>query len=104
MDFWPLYSYRRDLNGNSRLQVLALLESYMPTSEGMNRDYSPLWSLWRSEKNSKTGAASQSLLWNLYRHDSTKGFQRTSALFGLFQTRSDAEGKHMRLCYIPLKK
>jgi hypothetical protein len=104
VDFWPLYSYRRDLNGNSRLQVLALLESYMPTSEGMNRDYSPLWSLWRSEKNSKTGAASQSLLWNLYRHDSTKGFQRTSALFGLFQTRSDAEGKHMRLCYIPLKK
>lgn len=103
-DCLPLYSFRRDFNGTRRLQILALTESYLPNSKSMDRDWSPVWSLWRSEKNPKTGAANQSLLWNLYRHDSTKGFQRTSALFGLFQTRSDAEGKHVRLCYIPLKK
>jgi hypothetical protein len=103
VDFWPLYTYRRDLNGNRRLQVLALLEPYLPNSTGLERDYSPLWSLWRAENNPKTGAASQSLLWNLYRHDTRPGVQQRSLLFGLFQTRRDANGKHVRLCYIPLK-
>ena len=89
VDFWPLYTYRRDFNGNSRLQVLALLEPYLPNSTSIERDYSPLWSLWRAEKNPKTGAASQSLLWNLYRHETTPGF---SEKFAALRTVPDPDG------------
>jgi hypothetical protein len=103
VDFWPLYTYHRDFNGNRRLQVLSLLEPYVPNSKSIDRDWSPLWSLWRSEHNPKTGAASQSLLWNLYRHETTPASRKTSLLFGLYQAHSDAEGKHVRLCYIRLK-
>jgi hypothetical protein len=104
VDFWPLYTYHRELNGNTRLQVLALLEPFLPQSTSVEREYAPLWSLWRAERNPKTGAASQSLLWNLYRHETTPRSEQRSLFFGLYQSRSDADGKHVRLCYIPLKK
>jgi hypothetical protein len=101
---WPLYAYRRDFNGNSRLQVLALLEPFLSTSKSIERDYSPLWSVWRSEKNPRVGATSQSLLWNLYRHKTTPDAKKCSLLFGLFQYQSSPEGKRLRLFYIPLGK
>jgi hypothetical protein len=104
IDFWPFYTHRRDYNGNNRLQVLALLEPFLPGSRGVERNYSPLWSLWRSESNLKTGARSQSLLWNLYRHEATPAAKKCSLLFGLFQYQSGSEGKRMRLFYIPLSR
>jgi hypothetical protein len=104
VDFWPLFTYRRDLNRNTRLQVLAPLEAFLPNSTGVERNYSPLWSLWRSENNPKTGASMESLLWNLYRHETKPDSQNTSLFFGLYQSRSDAHGKQVRLCYIPLRK
>jgi hypothetical protein len=76
----------------------------MPANQGLERNYSPLWSLWRSEKNPRTGAASQSLLWNLYRREATPAAKKCSLLFGLFQYQSSSEGKHMRLFYIPLNR
>ena len=102
VDFLPFYSYRRDFNGNSRLQVLALIEPFLSTSKSIARDYSPLWSVWRAEKNPRAGATSQSLLWNLYRHESTPDSKKCSLLFGLFQYQSGPKGKHMRLFYIPM--
>lgn len=66
-DFWPLFTHRRDFDGRTRLQILALLESLLPTNKSVERDYSPVWTLWLSENNPKTGASSQSFLWNLYR-------------------------------------
>jgi hypothetical protein len=68
----------------------------------VERDYSPVWSVWRSEKNAKTGASSQSLLWNLYRHERAPTGKKCSLLFGLFQYQSSAEGKRVRLFYIPV--
>lgn len=68
---WPLFTAKRELDGRRRLQVLAPLEPFLPNNTSVERDLSPLWSLWRSEKNPKTGAASQSLLWNLYRWEET---------------------------------
>ena len=94
--------FHRDFNGNRRLQILALLEPFVPTSKSIERDYSPLWSLWRAEENPKTGAASQSLLWNLYRRETTPASKKCSLLFGLFQYQSSSEGKHMRLFYVPV--
>lgn len=102
LDVWPLLLHTRDFNGNSRWQVLALLEAFVPGSHKFTRDWSPLWSIWRSEKSPRTGASSQSLLWNLYRHDVTSTSRKTSFLLGLFQSETNKEGKHVRLFYIPL--
>jgi hypothetical protein len=102
VDFLPFFSYRRDFNGNSQLQVLTLLEPFTPTSKSVERNYSPLYALWRAEKNPQTKATSQSLLWNLYRREATPETKKCSLLFGLFQYQSGSKGKNMRLFYIPL--
>jgi hypothetical protein len=104
VDLWPFFTHQRDFNGHTRLQVLALLEPFLHGAHKIERDYSPLWSLWRSEKNPRTGAASQSLLWNLYRHDVTPSSKHSSFLFGLFQSQSGPQGRKLRLFYIPFGK
>ena len=76
------------MDRSERLQALAMLEPFFPNNRTMAREYSQIWSLWRSEKNPNTGAASQSLLWNLYRHENDPGTKKTSLLFGLFQYQS----------------
>lgn len=103
-DLWPFFMARRDFDGSKRLQIFSILEPFLPNNKSVERDYSPLWSVWRSEKNVKTGAASQSLLWNLYRRESTPGAKKYSLLFGLLQYQSGLEGKHWRLMYIPIGK
>ncbi len=103
VDLWPLWFSRRDHNGNTRVQVPALLEAFVPGSHKIERDYSPVWALWRSEKNAQSGANSQSLLWNFYRRDAAPDRTRVSFLFGLFQYRADAEGQQLRLFYLPVK-
>jgi hypothetical protein len=104
VDLWPLLAHQRDFNGNSRWQALALLETFVHGSHKMDRDYSPVWSVWRSEKNPRTGAASQSLLWNLYRREVTPAHKRVSVLFGLFQRESDEQSKRASLFYIPISQ
>jgi hypothetical protein len=101
-DFWPLFTARRDPEGNQRLQLLALLEPLLPASPSIERNWSPLWALWRSEKNARTGAASQSLLWNVYRLDKTPQSKKCSLLFGLIQYQSDSTGGRWRLFYVPV--
>jgi len=101
-DLWPFFTKRRDLSGNERLQILSLLEPILPNNKSIERNYSHLWSLWRSEKNVKSSSTSQSLLWNLYRRDASPAGKKISALFGLFQYQQDAEGKKWRLFYIPV--
>jgi len=103
-DLWPLFVHRRELDGNTRLQVLAPIESILPTSKSMERNYSPLWTIWRAEKNPSTGDSSQSLLWNFYRRESTPTTRKSSLLFGLIQYESNAETKRWRLFYLPLTK
>ena len=100
-DCWPLFTHRRDWNGNKRLQVLALLEPFLPNNKSIERNYSPLWSLWRDETNAKNGAHSQSLLWNLYRRETGTNSSKTSVLFGLVQHSSTADGGRWRLFYLP---
>ena len=104
VDFWPFFTHHRDFNGNSRVQVVALLESFIPDNKSVERNYSPLWSVWRSEQNPRAGASSQSLLWNLYRREATPDSKKCSLLFGLFQYQSSTEGKRVRLFYIPFSR
>ena len=104
LEMWPFFTRKRELNGNTRLQVLAVLEPIIPGTHKIERDYSPLWSLWRAERNPTTGASSQSLLWNLYRRDAAPESTKVSALFGLYQSSSTPEGKHRRILFIPFGK
>ncbi len=102
LDMWPFFIWRKDFDGGTRLQVLALLEPVLGDNRGIERNWSPLWSLWREAWNPKSGAHSQSLLWNLYRRDTTAGAKKCSLLFGLFQYQCEGENKKFRLFYIPV--
>ena len=104
LDMWPFFTWRHDFNGNERLQVLAPLEPAVPDNAGIERNWSPLWSLWRAEQNAATGAHSESLLWNLYRRDATPAQTNVSCLFGLYQSRTRAEAKTTRLFYFPFSR
>jgi len=104
VDLWPWFTYQRDFNGNNRLQILALIEPMLPGNRSVEHNWSPFWSGWRSENNPGTGSASQSLLWNLYRHETAPAAKEYSFLFGLFQYHANAAGRSMRLFYIPVVK
>ncbi len=102
-DLWPLYTWKKEYNGNTRLQVLAPLEPLLPANHNIDIEYSYAWALWRSEKNPRTGHSSQSLLWNLYRREVTPEARKVSCFFGLYQSRKSEEGTHTRLFYIPIR-
>jgi hypothetical protein len=103
-DLWPLFTARIDHQGNQRFQMLEPVEPMLPNNKSIERNYSPVWSLWRSEKTAKTGATSESVFWNLYRYDTTPATKKGSLLFGLFQYQSTPEGKQWRLFYVPVTK
>ena len=102
VDLWPLFVWHRDFNGNRRLQILAPIETFVPNNRGIERNWAPLWSLWRQENNPGTGATSQSLFWNLYRREAAPQAKKISLLFGLFQYQSSPEMKKLRLFYLPV--
>ena len=102
LDMWPFFTWHHDFNGNERLQILAPLEPAVPDNPAIERNWSPLWSVWRAEKNARTGAFSQSLLWNLYRLDNTPTHKKASLLFGLYQHEVRANDWSVRLFYIPV--
>ncbi len=101
MDLWPVFTHHRDFNGDERLQILSVIEPVLPDNHKVERIYSHVYALCRAERNGKTGANSQSLLWNLYRHDEWPEGKKTSLLFGLFQYQSTPAGRRWRVCYIP---
>jgi hypothetical protein len=103
-DFWPFYTWRRDWDGSERLQALSILEPLIPNNKSIERDYSHIWALWRAEKNARTGASSQSLLWNLYRRDSSREEKKVSLLFGLFKYQSNSDGRRWSLFHVPIAK
>lgn len=100
--FWPLFTRRLEQNGNNRLQILAPLEPFLPASKSIDRNYSPIWSIWRSERNGKTGATNQSFLWNLYRRTDGDSTTSSSILFGLIQRKSDQNGTRWKFFHVPL--
>jgi hypothetical protein len=102
VDMWPFFMWHHELNGDTRLQVLTPLEPLVPDNPGIERNWSPLWALWRSENNAKTGATSQSLLWNLYRRDTAPDYKKVSAFFGLYQHEAEPDAQSLRLFYIPV--
>jgi hypothetical protein len=104
IDMWPFFTWHRDFHGNTRLQVLALVEPALAENPGIERNWSPVWSLWRAENNARTGASSRSLLWNLYRRETSPDHRKVSLLFGLFQYQSDREMSRTKLFYVPISR
>jgi len=104
VDLFPFYHYSREMDGSTRLQVLSILEPYLPNNKSVIRNYSQVYSFWRSEHNAKTGASSRSLLWNLYRHEERDAASHTSAFFGLYQSESNKDGKRRKLFFIPTSR
>lgn len=96
-DLWPLFTHKRDYNGNQRLQVLAPLEPFVPNIRGIERGWSPIWSLYRDEQHAREGRRSQSLFWNLWRRETGPEESRTSFLFGAVRTVKTAEGRRWGL-------
>ena len=99
IDSWPFFTWSRQPDGKERLQVLALIEP-LRRGRGIERNWSPLWSVWRGERNPQTGASSQSLLWNLYRRDANPQSTNGSLLFGLVQYQKTTERKRWRLLFL----
>lgn len=100
LDMWPFFTWHRDFDGRERLQIFAPVEPAVPDNRGIERNWSPLWSLWRAQSNPKTGASSHSLLWNLYRDEESPAHKKISLLFGLFQYQSDGGNRRTKLFYI----
>lgn len=100
-DFFPFYTRERDFEGRERFQLFSPIEPFFPSNPSLKRDYSPLFALWRAENNPGTGAAGQSLLWNLWRRDTAPGRKKISLLFGLFQYQSTLEESRWRVFYLP---
>lgn len=100
---WPLFNYRKDLNGQKRLQILAPVEPVLPHNKSIERLYAPLWSLYRAESDPKTERASQSLLWNFWRRDIFPERKRTSFLFGAIKTEKSGPRRRWRFFWRPME-
>ena len=92
VDMWPFFTWRKDFNGNEQLHVLSPVEPALPDNRGVERNWAPFWTLWRSEKNVKTGVSTASLLWNFYRSETRDGHKKVSLCFGLFRYESRQGG------------
>lgn len=77
LDSWPLFSYRRDNEGNRSFQFISLLEPLMYGVDGLERNYSPLWRFFEWEKYSD-GRTVTSFLWNTVRTESSKDTAKVS--------------------------
>ena len=101
-DMWPFFIWRQDFAGNTRLQIIAPLEAILGSNRGIDRNWSPVWSIWRAEKNAREERESESFFWNLYRREAAPGHKKISLLFGLFQYQRDGENSRTRIFFIPV--
>jgi len=76
--------------------VFAPLEPIVPNNKSIERDWSPVWSVFRFEKNPRTGRESQSLLWNLLRIETSPTDSHASFFFGIAKRDRDERGTRWR--------
>lgn len=84
-DLWPLFHARRDMAGRSVLQFPALIESYLPGNKSVERNWSPVWAVYRREENTKDKTVRSAWLWNMFRWEQSPEFKKGSLLFGLLR-------------------
>lgn len=86
VDLWPIFSYHRE-GGVRRLNALALLDSFFPEHEAIERSWSPLWRVYQQRWDDR-GNLVISLLWNLYWQES-QGESLAWEFFPLADYRAD---------------
>jgi len=114
---WPLFGYRQE-NDVSHFYTLALLEPIFQHSDGITRNWSPLWRLYQ-RKWDKQGNSVSTLLWNVFWHErSPKGVawelfpifsyrhnpervREWSFLKGLIRVENNNEKQRLHLLYLP---
>jgi hypothetical protein len=121
IDFWPLFSYKRDREGNLSFNFLSILEPFLSYNEGIERNYSSFWRLYQW-KRYNDGRKTSSFLWNMFKSESGKegikinlqpiipifsykDWEDESKIYflgGLFGYKSDHYKKTIKLFYIPI--
>jgi hypothetical protein len=91
VDAWPFVRYERSREGSVYFQSLALVEALLPGNEWIERNYSPLWSLYTYRAN-PAGESVHSFLWNFLRHEETQGGRSIEVLGPVFAYRETPEG------------
>jgi len=99
-DLWPLFTHVRD-GDTRRLQLFSPIGPLLPgDKKGIERNYSPLFALWRSEENTAMGRSSRSFLFNFYRAEQAPEAKKCSLLFGLVRYKKNEEGREWRLLWL----
>jgi hypothetical protein len=96
IDAWPFFLYERDREGEVRFQALALLEAFTPANEWIERNYSPLWSVYTYRANAE-GDEVYSFLWNFVRHEETSSGRSIEVLGPLLAYREAGEDSKLSL-------
>ena len=91
---WPLYTWKRDENGMRTLSLPALVEPVI-WSDGVERNWAPLWRIFISRWDDK-GNGAVSFLWNLFWYES-RGSEHAGELSPLLSWRSTNGGSSLRL-------
>ncbi|NIP38914.1 MAG: hypothetical protein GWM89_07630 [Candidatus Dadabacteria bacterium] len=66
VDLWPVFSYHRDRKGNRQINVLSILEPFLPGNRQIENNYSAFWTLYEKKK-LVTGQETTTILWNTYK-------------------------------------
>ncbi|MFQ5786431.1 MAG: hypothetical protein ACE5H1_00465, partial [Thermodesulfobacteriota bacterium] len=77
ISLWPLFSYKRDSNGNRTFQFISLLEPLVFGVDGLERNYYPLWRFFEWKKYSD-GRTVTSFLWNTFSTDHSEKTTKVS--------------------------
>lgn len=93
--FWPLFLYRSETGGFSRLTMPALVEPIIDR-EGIERNWAPLWRIYQHTWNDR-GDSGLSILWNLFWRERS-GDDLAYELFPLVSYRR--EGEHVDLRFL----
>ncbi len=97
IDAWPFFLYERDREGAIRFQTLALLEGLVRGNEWVERNYSPLWSVYTYRENPQ-GESVYSFFWNLLRHEESAAGRAIEVLGPLLSYRE--EGAESTLSFL----
>jgi len=93
---WPIFSYWNDGAGTTQLQTLSPFEVFMPHNEEVRDLWSPLFALYRYEKNPE--GVKQSLLWDLVSAEKQSDGYRSINIGPLFEAVDD--GKNAKLSFL----
>jgi len=103
-DLWPLFTAKRDRDGNGTAAIDRSAGTAVAEQQRHRAKLLAALVHLAFRKSARTGASSQSFLWNLYRLHTTPETRKCSLLFGLIQYQSGPEGKRLRMFYVPVFK